>query len=185
MRSVTHTTQVPISGPHGTTARRNDGCSCTVCRRAHSENARVRKRARAQERLPADLRQQLLDAIHAGQPFRTVLRELGLTSDQVWGLTKSDHDWPAALEAALTATGGDLQHGTNTAYAGLCLQGLQGAPAGAHGQESRLADVLAAGEHEVGGGVAVLARLYRAVTLAAEHRHDVVQDFHLNPQAFL
>jgi hypothetical protein len=68
MRSVTHTTQVPISGPHGTTARWNDGCSCTVCRRAHRENARVRKRARAQERLPADLRQQLLDAIHAYLP---------------------------------------------------------------------------------------------------------------------
>ena len=33
------------------------------------------------------------------QPFRTVLRELGLTSHQVWGLTKSDDDWSAALEA--------------------------------------------------------------------------------------
>jgi hypothetical protein len=32
-----------------------------------------------------DVRQQLLDAIYSGQPFRTVLRDLGLTSNQVWG----------------------------------------------------------------------------------------------------
>jgi hypothetical protein len=35
--------------------------------------------------------------------LRTVLRELGLTSDQVWSLLKSDDDWSAALEAAVTA----------------------------------------------------------------------------------
>ena len=33
-------------------------------------------------RLPAEVRQQLLDAIYSGQPFRTALRELGLTSNQ-------------------------------------------------------------------------------------------------------
>jgi hypothetical protein len=39
------------------------------------------------------MRQQLLDAIYAGQPFRTVLRDIGLTSNQVWGLTKTDQEW--------------------------------------------------------------------------------------------
>jgi hypothetical protein len=42
------------------------------------------------------VRQQLLDAIYAGQPFRTTLRELGLTPNQVWGLTKTDKEWSAA-----------------------------------------------------------------------------------------
>jgi hypothetical protein len=46
------------------------------------------------------VRQQLLDAIYSGQPLRTVLRELGLTSNQVWGLTKTNQGWSAALEAA-------------------------------------------------------------------------------------
>jgi hypothetical protein len=44
--------------------------------------ARVRGRARAQQRLLIEMRQQLLDAIYRGQPFRTVLRDLGLTSNQ-------------------------------------------------------------------------------------------------------
>jgi hypothetical protein len=37
------------------------------------------------------------------QPFRVVLRDLGLTSNQVWGLTKTDKDWSEKLEAALMA----------------------------------------------------------------------------------
>jgi hypothetical protein len=68
------------------------------------------------------MRQQLLDAVYSGRPFRTVLRDLGLTSNQVWGLTKTDDDWSAALEAALTATRrNDLQHGTNAAYVRGCV----------------------------------------------------------------
>jgi hypothetical protein len=60
--------------------------------------------------------------IYDGQPFRTVLRDLGLTSNQVWGLTKTDDDWSAALEADLTATRRDnLQHGTNAAYVRGCV----------------------------------------------------------------
>jgi hypothetical protein len=47
---------------------------------------------------------ELLDAIYAGQPFRTTLRNLGLTPNQVWGLTRTDEEWSAVLEAALTAT---------------------------------------------------------------------------------
>jgi hypothetical protein len=66
--------------------------------------------------------QQLLDAIYSGPPFRTVLRELGLTSNRVWGLTKTDDDWSATLEAALTAMRrDDLQHGTNAAYVHSCV----------------------------------------------------------------
>jgi hypothetical protein len=37
--------------------------------------------------LPVAVRQQLLDAICAGRPFRTVVRELNLTPNQIWGLT--------------------------------------------------------------------------------------------------
>jgi hypothetical protein len=68
------------------------------------------------------VRQQLLDAIYSGKPFRTVLRELGLTPNQVWGLTKTDEEWSTNLEAALTATcHSDLQHGTTPAYVRGCV----------------------------------------------------------------
>ena len=75
---------------HGTLTRWLEGCDCDECREAQNDASRARRRARAQTRLPVEMRQQLLDAIYAGQPFRTVLRDLGLTSNQVWGLTKTD-----------------------------------------------------------------------------------------------
>jgi hypothetical protein len=47
------------------------------------------------------------------------LRDLGLTPNQVWGLSKIDEGWSTALEAALTASRRvDLQHGTNAYLAG-------------------------------------------------------------------
>jgi hypothetical protein len=89
---------------HGTITRWNAGCSCSRCRLFQSDYARTRGRRSAQERLPAELRQQLLDAIYAGKPFRPILRELELTSNQVFGLARADEEWSDALEAALTAT---------------------------------------------------------------------------------
>jgi hypothetical protein len=81
-------------------------------------------RARAQKRLPAEARQQLLDAIYAGQSFRSVLRDLNLKPNQVWGMARVDRAWSAALEAALTATRrDDLKHGTNAAYVHGCVCG--------------------------------------------------------------
>jgi hypothetical protein len=72
--------------------------------------------------LPAEVRQKLLEAIDTGTPFRTVVRDLGLTSQQVWGLTRTDQEWSATLEAALTAARrDDLQHGTNAAYVHGCV----------------------------------------------------------------
>jgi hypothetical protein len=87
-----------------------------------SDDARARGRRRAQERLPVEKRRQLLDCIYSGKPFRAVLTDLGLTSNQVWGLTKTDEEWSAALEAALTtARRNDLNHGTNAAYVAGCV----------------------------------------------------------------
>ena len=78
--------------------------------------------AQGAKRLPAEVRQRLLDAIYRGQPFRQILRELGLISNQVWGLTKTDHQWSDELEDALTATRhSDLQHGTTPAYLRGCV----------------------------------------------------------------
>jgi hypothetical protein len=70
---------------HGTMTRWNEGCSCTRCRQAQNDAARARFRRKAHERLPVKTRQEVLDAINRGQPFRTVLRDLGLTSNQVFG----------------------------------------------------------------------------------------------------
>jgi len=106
---------------HGSTARWNAGCSCANCRTAHSDDGRARKRATAQARLPAYVRQRLVAAIYAGQPFRAALRNLGLTSNQVFGLSKTDEDWSTPLEASLTVTRrDDLQHATNAAYVAGC-----------------------------------------------------------------
>jgi hypothetical protein len=108
--------------PHGTLTRWLEGCDCDRCRETQNDAARARFRRKAQERLPVEVRQQLLDAIYGGQPFRTALRQLGVTSNQVWGLAKTDQEWSRNLEAALTATRrNDLQHGTNAAYVRRCI----------------------------------------------------------------
>jgi hypothetical protein len=98
---------------HGTLTRWLEGCDCDGCREAQKDAARERFRRKAQERLPAEVRQVFLDAIYRGQPFRQILRDLGLTSNQVWGLTKTYEEWSEKLEAALTTTRrDDLEHGT-------------------------------------------------------------------------
>ena len=79
------------------------GCHCALCRRAMADAQRSRGRSRAQKRLPLEARQQLLGVIYAVQTFRTVLHDLGMTSNQVWGLTKTDQEWSEKLEAALSA----------------------------------------------------------------------------------
>jgi hypothetical protein len=39
------------------------------------------------------VRQNFVEALYAGQPFKVVLRDFGLTYNQVWGLTKTDEKW--------------------------------------------------------------------------------------------
>jgi hypothetical protein len=85
----------------------------------HAENLETGEGARAP---PADIRQQLLDAIYGGQQFRQALRDLRLTPNQMWGLTKTDDQWSIALDGALTTTRrDDLDHGTNAAYVVGCV----------------------------------------------------------------
>ena len=107
---------------HGTSAGWHSGCRCTLCRLAHSDTQRAWKRARAQGRLPTDVRRQLLDAIYDRKPLRQALRDLGLTPNQVWGLARTDEGWSTALESALLAARrDDLEHGTNAAYVHGCV----------------------------------------------------------------
>jgi hypothetical protein len=107
---------------HGTLTRWLEGCDCDPCRLAMNAATKARGRARAQKRLPVEVRQQLLDAICGGQPFRKAIRDLRLTSNQVWGLTKTDQEWSERLETALTAARrNDLEHGTNAAYKRGCV----------------------------------------------------------------
>jgi len=107
---------------HGTSAGWHTGCRCAQCRAAHAETQKAFGRARAQKRLPVEVRQQLLDAIYAGQPFRTIFRNLGLTPNQVWGLARTNEGWSTALEAALTdSRRDDLKHGSTPAYVRGCV----------------------------------------------------------------
>jgi hypothetical protein len=53
--------------------------------------------------------------------LRRVLGDLGLTSNQVWGLTKTDNEWLAALDSALAATRRDDLSGTDAAYVAGCV----------------------------------------------------------------
>ena len=107
---------------HGTMARWNEGCSCTACREMQSAAGRVRGRAKAEKRLPVQVRDRLLAAICDGQPFRHALGDLGLTPNKVWGLTKTEQEWSERLETALTAARrNDLKHGTNAAYVHGCV----------------------------------------------------------------
>jgi hypothetical protein len=51
-----------------------------------------------------------------------MVRDLGLTSQQVWGLTKTEDAWSAELGATLTAARRDyLEHGTNAVYVHGCV----------------------------------------------------------------
>ena len=106
---------------HGASAGWHTGCRCGRCRQAHSDTERARGRARAQARLPVEVRQRLLDATYRGELFRATLRDLDLTSNRVFGLAKTDEKWSEQLEAALTASRrDDLKHGTTQAYVRGC-----------------------------------------------------------------
>ena len=105
----------------GTETRSTQGCTCDLCCKTKTDAVRAGDRHRAHKRLPPEVRQQLLDAIYAGMPTATVI-DLGLTSHQVWGLTKTDERWAAALEAAPKASRrDDLKHGRNAAYVQGCV----------------------------------------------------------------
>jgi hypothetical protein len=69
-----------------------------------------------------EVRRQLLKPLNAGQEFRAILRDLHLTPNVVWGLTKTDAEWAESLGGALEATRReDLEHGTNAAYVQGCV----------------------------------------------------------------
>jgi hypothetical protein len=95
------------------------GCSCAQCRRLQSDAGRIHRRAKAQEQLPVEVRQQLLDAIYAPVvPQRASQSE----PDSGPGLGRVDREWSEALETALAATRRDaLKHGTNAAYVHGCV----------------------------------------------------------------
>jgi hypothetical protein len=75
--SATHQMSEALDGLPGGPKLPN---SCARCRQMQGNAARARGRRKAQERLPPEVRQRLLDAIYAGKPFRRALRDLGLTS---------------------------------------------------------------------------------------------------------
>lgn len=121
------TSPIPMAdyGPRGSSWNRN-AMDARLQRRpmpkSKTDAVRGNGRRKAHKRLPVDERQQLLDAISAGGPFRATVKDLDLTSHQVWDLTKTDQRWAAALGAALMASRrDDLKHGTSATYVQGCV----------------------------------------------------------------
>jgi hypothetical protein len=108
---------VVIEAVHGTSARWHAGCHCPVPAGTQRHQASLENKPQHGSGSPSRSWQQLLDGVYGRRPFRTVIRDLELTPNQLWGLTKTDQEWSEKLEAALTATRQDnLEHGTNAAY---------------------------------------------------------------------
>jgi hypothetical protein len=62
------------------------------------------------------------ESLERSQEFRAILRDLDLTPNVVWGLTKTDAEWAESLGGALEANRReDLEHGTNAAYVQGCV----------------------------------------------------------------
>jgi hypothetical protein len=119
------------------------------------------------------------DAIYSGQPFRLILRDLGLTSNQVWGLTRTDPEWSDKLEAALTANRrDDLEHGTNAAYRhGCACSEWSGASARQDVEEPRLRSCPGACV-ECPTGVRVAPEVDHPVSIVASEEMMMVQAVH-------
>ena len=68
-----------------------------------------------------------------------MLGDLGLSSNKVFGLARTDPDWSQQLEAALTASRRkDLEHGTHAAYMHGCVcSDWQNTSADSDGQDRR------------------------------------------------
>jgi hypothetical protein len=107
---------------HGTNAGWHSGCHCASCTRAHSNDQKNWRTSPSAEAAPSPGAARAPRGHLCPQAIPAVLRDLGLTPNQVWGLTKTDDEWSAAVEAALTAARRhDLKHGTNAAYVRGCV----------------------------------------------------------------
>jgi hypothetical protein len=99
-----------------------------------------------------------------------VLRDLGLTSNQVWGLTKTDQAWSETLETALTASRRvDLQHGTCICPR-LRVQRVSGAPAHPDGKNA-----LTTNSGQCGFSAHVLAYAYRSKFISRSRADTTVK----------
>jgi hypothetical protein len=87
-------------------------------------------RRKAQQRLPIEVRQQLLDVIYGGQPFRTALRDQSLTSNRCGAY----EDRPGMVGDARSRSDGNPSERLAARYecrvrARLCLQRVSGSSA--------------------------------------------------------
>jgi hypothetical protein len=77
----------------------------------------------AREAATAEVRQQVVDAIYAGQSFRSALCDLNLTLTRFCSMARVDREWSAGWRAVLMTTRrDDLKHGTNAACVAGCVQ---------------------------------------------------------------
>jgi hypothetical protein len=89
--------------PHGTRARWSHGCGCPQWPASAKRHWTGIRASEGTGPAPGGGAAAAPGRRLRRQPFRTILRDLGLTPNQVWGLTKTDEQWTSALETALTA----------------------------------------------------------------------------------
>jgi hypothetical protein len=63
----------------------------------------------------------LLAAIYDGRPFGEIIRDLGLTSNQIWGSLNRRGMVDRAGGSLMATRRDDLKHGTNAAYVARCV----------------------------------------------------------------
>lgn len=99
----------------GTPSGWRRGCGCDPCYDAHNLDTRDWRRGKA--RIPDDIRASVLADLAAGGHITEVATDHELTCARLHGQARTDPDWAAAMDAALTE-GRDptLAHGLATTY---------------------------------------------------------------------
>lgn len=108
------------SAAHGTPSRWRAGCTCELCRAAHTEDTKAAREASRvawwQER-----ERPLLDALASGAPFREAVAEVGATAQAVTAHRRRSSSFAAALDDALRqGRDGAIEHGRASAWRAGC-----------------------------------------------------------------
>lgn len=76
------------------------GCGCDDCRAWHYESTRQRRRDQIEKKFPEQTRREVLAAVADGTQVADAAAKVGVSAHQVWGYTRVDEVFAAALDEA-------------------------------------------------------------------------------------